>query len=336
MENYLIYLIISFFVFLILKSIKIPRARTAQVIMFLGKPYAAIGNIPGKKILADTGEIIDGKGRRLNIYFYPWPIFQTYNYPFTYRKKKKLGEEQKGDTVIWKDETNKEIIVSRTGISNHVEWIHTYPGIVTNISTKGLVNVDIYMSNTIEVFNVFKVLFSIDSFLNTATDNMSGVARDTVSKLIVEDLNDIDQEDFNKKMLSINQSTAHNPGLEQFGGRVIKSIFIDFDPSDEKSKVLMESATDIEIEKNKAEQAIQKQIGVSKTYEMQQDSEIKKAFEKALKLGLIKVNDKGEVTELVPDANTKILAENLGKLKDLAGTLVLGGENANLLNLNKK
>jgi hypothetical protein len=339
MNTLLFYLTISLIVFIILKSIKIPKARTGQVITLLGKPYAAIGNIPGKQVNRKTGEITDITSRwwhifSINLYFFLWPLFKTYEYPFTYRKKKKIGEEQPGDIIIWKD--TKEIIVSRTGISNHVEWVHTYPGVVTNLNAKGFGTVDIYMSNTIEIFNIFKVLFSIDNFLGTTTDNMSGVAKDVVSKLTLEQLNKVDQEKFNKKMLSINTSTTHNPGLEEFGGKVIKSIFIDFEPVDQYTRDLMNSATKIEVAKNEAQELIEKQKGTSSVYEMQQDSEISKAYEKALKLGLIKVDDRGNVLELVPDPNTKILAENIGKLKELTGTLVIGGETANLLNLNNK
>jgi hypothetical protein len=339
----LLFFLIMFVTFVILKSIKMPKPRTGQAITLFGRPSAYIGNIEGKKVNRKTGKITDfapGESAEGNIYFFLWPFYQTYRYKFTYRKIKKIGEEQKEDTVIWKNSESSEIIVSRTGTSDHIEFRHNYPTVTPGLELKELGTVNVLTSNIIEIKDISKILFSVDNWLNVATDSIKGILRSIVAKVDIDGLNDLSSEKkadkFNKKMQVVNFDHLDNPGLETFGAEVIKSIFKEFQPADDKTRELMNSKLQIEITKNKVTQAITEQDGKSKIYEMQQDSEILKAYQKALKLGLIKVDDKGNVLELVPDPNTKILADNLGKLKDLTGTLVIGGETANLLNLNNK
>lgn len=340
MSSAIILLILGFILTIfIIKSIVIPKPLTGQAIMFLGKPYMYIGNIENKTVNPDTGVIEDGRNDRLNIYFFPYPFFKPYTYPFTYTKSRKLGEEHPDDIVVWKTVESKEIIVSRKGISDHIKYMVDYPTVVPNLELKELGTVNVLINNVIEITDMSKWLFGIENALNVVNDSLAGILRGIVASKTINELNGLSSEDkiyFNECMQECNHRTEAHPGLEDFGARVVKSIFKDFQPADAETKNLMNSNLLIEVAKNKATEKIEEQKGTSKVYEMQKDSEINKEKERRIKTGIAKTDENGNITELVPDANTKVIAEKLGELKELKGTLVIGGDNANFLNLNQK
>ncbi len=330
---------IGLLTFVFLKSIIIPKAMTAQAIMFLGKPYAYIGNIENKTVDSDSGLILDKTNSRINVYFFLYPFFKPYRRKIKYTKVKKIGEESYDETIVWKTEGNKEIIVSKTNISDHVRFKVDYPMVVPNLELKELGTVNVLTNNVIEIKDLSKWLFGVEDALSVSMDSLSGALRGIVASKTINELNGLASEskgDFNDKMQECNHRISSHPGLEDFGAELVKSIFKDFEPADSETKNLMNSNLLIEVAKNQAKEKIEKQKGDSEVYEMQKDSEISKEKERRVKIGVAKTDDKGNITELVPDANTRIIAEKLGELKDLNGTLVIGGDNANFLNLKNK
>lgn len=332
-------LFIGLLTFVFLKSIIIPKAMTAKAIMFLGKPYAYIGNIENKTVDRKSGLILNTPNSRLNVYFFLFPLFKPYKRRIKYTKVKKIGEESHDETIVWKTEGNKEIIVSKTSISDHVRFKVDYPMVVPNLELKELGTVNILTNNVIEIKDLSKWLFGVEDAFSVSMDSLSGALRGIVASKTINELNGLASEskgDFNDKMQQCNHRISSHPGLEDFGAELVKSIFKDFEPADSETKNLMNSNLLIEVAKNKAIEKIEEQKGTSKVYEMQKDSEISKEKERRIKIGIAKTDTNGNISELVPDANTKIIAEKLGELKDLKGTLVIGGDNANFLNLKNK
>jgi len=338
----------------IARSTKIPGARQMQVITLLGSTFTVISNVYGKAINKKNGkhkwELLDlgkaenknGKIRRkrlLNIYFYPYPFFKTYTYEFTYTKLKKNGEQKKGDIVIWESTKTNDIVVARTGISNHIEYRYEYPVVTTNLQTEELAAVEILTTDVIEAHNPVEMLFGINDWFSLVVQSLGGRLRGLVAKKKIKILNALsseDQPEFNKTMAEVNQDVQNHPGLLTFGVELIKSIFVDFNPADENAKNLMNSYTNVEIAKETGNAILEKQKPATEAFLLQSNAEIDQSKKRLIETGRVKVNEKNEITELVPDPDKKVLAENIGKLSSLKGTLVLGADTTNMLNLNKK
>ena len=321
---------------IIKKSIIIPEPRWIMGIMFFGKIYRLIINIPGKKVEGKKGPIIDGEGKKWNFYFYPWPIFSVYKRPFEYDKLKKLGEEQEGDIAIWKNEETKEIVVHRSGITDHLEFRTEYPTITPNLDTAELRTVHMFTNNIIEIIDPIKAWFGIKDWFSTTNETLSGTLKGLVSRKTLIDLNKFSGEEkgmFNEKMKEVNRDDKDHPGLLNFGVFLYKSIYKDFDPADEATKTLMKSYGDVTIAEQEGKAVLEKQKGATAAFKLKTDIEIEQERKKGVQTGRIKVDSSGNVTELVPDPNTKIVAENMGKLRDLKGTLIIGGDTANMLNI---
>lgn len=356
--------IILLWLIVTIESIYIPGPRQIKIITIFGKVYRVIANVHGKKIYTgpknaehDTWDLVDlglNEEKGSNIYFFfPWPFYKVYKYQFVYTKPKKIGEEESDDVVVWENKETKECVVSRKGISDHVEYRVEYPIISPSLDTGGdeneLGTINLYTLNVLETVNAVKMLFGISSWFSLATESLNGVFRGIVAKNKIVNLNKLASEskaEFNDEVCKANKivpseipGEPDHPGLLEFGVKVIKSVFKDFDPADEKTRTLVASYTDIQTNKNKGVAKYQLQQGETDAFLLQNNAEIEMAKKKLLETGRIKTEDgtiKGKITELVPDPDTKVLAENLGKLATMPGTLVIGEKTANMLNLNPK
>ncbi len=334
--------------FIIAKSIIIPGPRQIMVIVRFGKLYDVICNINGKKIYKgenqqnghDKWDVIDlepgEKGRWLNIYFFLHPIYKPYKYPLTYTKIKRIGEEKPDDIVLWKNEKTKECVVSRSNISNHLEFIVEYPNITTSLDTIEMATINCFTTNVLEIVNPVKMLFRINDWFGLSMQSLSAALRGLVAEKSIKTLNSLASEakgEYNDAIAKANQQIKEYPGLLHFGLKVIKSIFKDFDPDDQNAKTLMDSITAIEINKNVGEAALEKQKGETAAFLTKTNAEITQEKKRRVETGTAKVDADGKITELVPEANIKVVAENIGKLSNVKGTLVLGNEISNMLNL---
>lgn len=371
--------LIGGFVYLISKSFKTPKERTIQIITRFGKFYAAImsvegyrlnnphkissfkENFPEWEIIPTEKDYIPGLLEEWNIYFFLWPIFKTYVYPFSYTKLKKRGDIQKGDIVIWSDEKTGESVISRKGISDHIDFQVEYPTITGNLFTNEMGKVLVFTNNTLRATNPFKMLFRINNWLGITTETIGAALRGVVGKLSIQQLNQIISEgaeaessDFTRSMVWINTGKdAVQDGIEElWGARLVKSIFKSFTPADEKTATLMESFLQPKIAEQEGSAKVIKATkdGEAQVVTATKEGEAKVvtatrqaeayAKEQAVKVewqkkwlvdtGLAKTDASGNIIELVPDANTKISAEALKELSKLSGTLVLG-ENLNTM-----
>ncbi|MBU0611815.1 hypothetical protein KKA39_02240 [Patescibacteria group bacterium] len=328
---------------IIVKSFKMPGARKMQAIMFLGKFYTCISNVEGKKLDKKTWDLVDlkdgKKGRRINIYFFLWPLLTTYRYPITYTKAIKKGQEKKGDSILFENTKTGDCVISRTNISDHVEFRKAYPTITKNLDTQELATVDLYTSNILEVVNPKKMLLEIDNYLGTAMELINGVLKGLVAEKKMVELNQFssdekEREKFDNAMNAINQSEAGRFCLPDAGMKLARSVYKDFDPSDEKAKQLMESYSDVVIAEQKGKATLAEQKGKTEAYKLRTDMEISQEKKKRIETGQAKEID-GKIVELIPEANTKVVAENIGKLSQTKGTVVIdsGGMNK-MLNIN--
>jgi hypothetical protein len=339
-------LAIVYVVITIVESIQMPKPRHIKIVTLFGKLYTVIANVEGKKINKTPGpnqwDLVDlGPNEKTdwNIYFIWWPFFKIYKYQFAYTKLKKIGEEEPDDVVVWKDENTKECVISRTGISDHVEYRQEYPIVTASLDTKEMATVNIFTMSVLETVNVVKMLLGVTNWFSLAIESLNGIFRGLVAKRTLPQLNALSSEDrpeFNSAVLAANKDQPDHPGLLTFGVKVIKSVFKDFEPVSENAKTLMASLTDIEIARNTGEADLEKQKKLTEAYRIKTDMEINQAKKRLGETGRIKLDKSGNIIELVPDPDTKTVAENLGKLKDLKGTLVIGDKTTNMLNLKQR
>ncbi len=370
---------IGYLIIAIPKSFFVPETRKMYAVMFFGKFWKIIENVEGKKLY--KGESINGgltkwdlidlapgeTKEKINVYFILWPFFKLYTYPLTYVKLKKMGEEREGDIIVHTDEKTKEIWVSRSGISNYLEFREDYPTVSTNIDTEELASVITYTNNMLEITNPWLAFFSIKNWFIASTEILSGAQRGLVAMKKIYALNQFSSEGgaeaFSEKMKeSVNKKDLIHPGLGNFGIKLFKSVFKDFDPADSKAKELMDSYAQV---------TIADEIGKAKVKTAQKDAEVVRELAKGdadglrtkslgeadalrtkakgeadayetnqkkivlwrkkylIDTGLAKVDTKGDIVELIPEANIKIGADAIKELASLTGTLVLDSGSLN-------
>lgn len=356
---YVIYgILIGYLIIAIPKSIYVPKTRWVQGVMFLGKLYTMIANVEGKVMYTgptipgqvtkhDLVDLLPGEKKGINIYFFLWPFFWVHKYPLKLVKVIKKGQEEEGDVVIRESIENNEIWIERSSISDHLEFREEYPSVSIKLSTKEFGNVFMYTNNMIEVVNGERALFMIKNWYIATTDTLNGALKGLVSDKILFDLNQFSSEDqeesFSKKMKdSVNRYDEEKPGLGNFGLKLFKSVFVDFEPADDKTKQLMDSYVQVTIATETGKAKIETETQEAKarvikaTSEKEAEIQISEGKKQALiKTGRAKVDSDGNIIELVPDPNIKAMAEAKKELSKLKGTLVMGSDDLNtMLNIN--
>lgn len=355
--------IVGSLAFVIWESFKAPKERTIQVITRFRKFHTVIMSVNGYRlnnphrerfykeelaVLSPTGEvktpareawdIIPDTGykrswsEKLNIYFFLWPIYQTYVYPFSYLKLKKKGDLQPGDNVVWSNEKTGEALVSRTGTSNHIEFQSEYPTITGDLFTQEMAEVLVFTDVTIQAVNPVKMMFRITNWLGVTTETIGGALRGIVGRFTIPELNKVRSEgpestttktstaDFTEAMTYINYaSSAGQDGIvEKWGAKLTKCIFKAFSPASEQARTLINSFTQPEI----AEQE-----GKARVIAANRDAEVvniaaKAEKERRITVGLAEVDDKGNIVQQKPNPNDRVWAEAVRETK--LGTLVFG------------
>ncbi|MFA6324931.1 MAG: hypothetical protein WCX46_01765 [Candidatus Paceibacterota bacterium] len=326
---------------MISKSFYTPKARTIQAVMLFGKLYDIITNIEGKIVDKEDGpdkwKLIDGENGS-NIHFFLWPFCKIHTFPLTYVKEKMIGQINEGEHIVWEDKKTGRCLVSRTGISDHLEWRVDYPTVTSELETEELASVDIYTNNMLEVINPAKVFFGVKDWMSAASDILHGGHKGLVSSKKLHDLNQFsskDKDGFNTEMLNHSNNEANQPELPTFGFLLIKSVFKDFRAANEMTTKLMEADIKVSIAEKEGDAEISKETRAAKAYGIKQAAIVKWKKKYLVDTGLAKVDAKGNITELVPDANTKLSAEAIKKLSELKGTLVLDSGDLNkMFNIN--
>ena len=365
-------ILLGFIYIVIKKSIHMPKPRTVQAIMLLGKLHTFITNIEGKTIydgednfnapggprkkwdLIDEGGTGGKRKNKYNIYFFLWPFFKVYKFPITYPVVKKRGEEREGDNIIWEKDGTKEIVVSRSNYSDHLEFRVEYPTITHRLNTKELAPIDTFSNNIIELTNPALALFKIKNWIGASMEILHGGLRTIVAERKLKNLNELSSsstkstfDESMKKIINDNSELEDHPSLESIGFKLFKSILKDFDASDDKSKELLDSYANVTIAKEtgKAEVKLAKKRkkakiidaeGDAKSLGVKQKSIIRWRKRHLIRTGLAKTDSEGNITDLVPDANVRVGANALAELKSLTGTLVVNSEGlTKIVNLNE-
>jgi len=357
------------FIYLVSQSFKTPHERTIQIITKFGKFHTAIMSVEGYRLndpchnnyLEKNHEAWDiiqvEKGykqswsEKWNIYFFLWPIFKTYVYSFSYTKLKKGGDIQPGDIVIWTDEKTSEIVISRTGVSDHIDFQVGYPTITGNMFTKDeMAKVLIFTNNVLMVTNPFKMLFRVNNWLGVVNETIAGALRGIIGKLTIQELNQVKSEsgesDFTNSMSWINLGTSEEKdGIQELWGvKLAKSTFKAFMPADENTDALMDSFIKPKIAEQEGLASVTKATkegeakvatatATATAYSKEQEAIVLWKKRYLVDTGLAEVNDKGEITKLLPDANTRVSTEALKELAKLKGTLVINGDLQTMLNI---
>lgn len=340
-------LIVGLFIVWLLKAVVIPGPRKIQAIVRLKKLRKIIANVEGKKISKDSitngvkkWELIDGLNKnKFNIYLIAWPFDKLHHYPLNYTKTRKRGEEQPGDVIIADDEESTEILVSRSGISDYLEFRGEYPSVTKNLETKGLGSVNLYSTDIIEIKNGALALFGIENWFRATMEILAEARKTIISEKELHEVNELSQENdfFNTEMKDLTSDK-----LAKIGVVLFQSIYKDYEPANEETQKLMDAtlsvaiaektgdARIIEAKKNaKAEVATAE--GKTKAFEKFENKVIELDKKKRVETGQAKVDAAGKITELIPEANVKIKADAIGKLKDLKGTLILGQDESQVI-----
>ena len=231
-------------------------------------------------------------------------------------------------------------IISRTGISDHLEYRVGYPTINSNLETEELAHINTYTNNILEVRNAAKAFFGIKNSPEIVKETLHGGLRGLVSKKKLHDLNEYSSEErgkFNTEMQGhSNLETPDQTSLPSIGMYLFKSIFKDFNPADSVAEKLMESFTAVTIaeETGKAKVvAAQKDVEVAtekaKAYEIEQAPILKWKKKNLIDTGLARTDAAGNIIELLPDANTRVGAEAMKEWAKLTGTLVIDSGTVN-------
>lgn len=359
-------LLAGYFLFMLTKSFYSPLEGRIQGVILLNKIFTFIASIEGKRFRGSPWkkdqkgkgffnevhiwDIVDKEqtyftlnpGKIFNVYFFLWPFFRLYTYEFTYTKWKKIGATKEDDTVIWEDSKTGRSIVSRSGISNFVQYQSEYPTVTDNLYTREeFANITVITNNTLLASNVYKMLFRVDNWLGITTTTINGALRGIISKFTLVEVNEIRSEgrmtgkgvsnpskEFTIDMLYINKAgkKGRDDGMEElWGAKLTKSVFETFVPGNEQTQSLLDSFAKPELERQLGQAQIEKATREAKAYGKRQKAIVTWQKRFLVDTGLAKVDDKGQITELVPEANTRITTEAIKELAKLQGTLVLGG-----------
>lgn len=354
------------FMYMVFQSFKSPQERTIQIITRFGKFYCYIMAVNGyhpnnphrkkyfekEKDKWDIWDIVENKEdykpswrEKFNIYFFLWPIFRTYVYPFSYTKLKKKGDVRPNDNVIWSDDKTGESVISRTGMSDYIDFQSEYPTITGNLFTNEMAKVLVFTNNTLQATNPFKMLFRINNWLGITTETIGGALRGVIGKLSMQQLNQVRSEsedtattsDFTHAMIWINRGKENmQDGIEELWGvKLKKSVFKAFTPADTNAETLMNSFLQPKIAEEIGNAAVIKATKDAKVtvvtatakataYGKEQKAIVDWKKKYLVQTGLAEVDKKGNITKLVPDANVRVSAEALKELAKLRGTLVMG------------
>lgn len=338
---------VGFIIFALVKSFYSPKEGTIQIIKKFRKFYKPIMAVDGYKfeenwnIVPQDISYQASLSEQLNIYFFLWPIFKKHIYPFSYTKKRKKGEQQPGDLIVWED--GDEIVIARTGISDHVVFSAEYPMITRNLRTKGMGNIIAVTNNTFRAHNVLKMLFRTTNWLSVASDQLGGALRGIVGQFEPEKLNEIKGgsatgSDFTRDILWINEESVDNneDGLiELTGVELKKSIFVNFKPGDEATEKLIDSFQLPKIAEKEGEARVIAQQKTTKAFVIEQKAVAYWATKNLLAVGLLKKNPDGSYSP-VANANTQVLGDALKEWAKVTGTIAIGGEDfVKMLNLQK-
>lgn len=286
-----------------------------------------------------------------NIYFFLSPFFHMYEYQFKYTKWiESASMAKENDHIIWEDDETEKCIVARSAMSNFIYYQTEYPRVSANLFTDELAKVTVVTDNMIRASNPYKMLFLISDYLGSTGSSIDSALKGIVGKTSAKNLNAMQSEQakpvasvgpvvktFTEDMLYINLKEKNNASdgiMEMYGAELTQSIFKGIKPADDNAKSLFNAFAKPKIaeeeglalvikERNVGDAALAKQAGVTAAYEKEQEAIVKWKKKYLVDTGLAKVNGAGKITELVPDANTKISMEALKELANLTGTLVM-------------
>lgn len=349
-------LIIGYLIIAIPKSIYTPKTRWIQGVMLFGKMWTMIANVEDKVMYMgetipgqiDKHDLIDSlleKRSKIysflsNLYFFLWPLFRIHEYPLNLIKVVKANEVLPTDTRLREDKKSGDIWISRSTISNHLEFREDYPCVSAELSTHETANVILYTNNMIEIVNGKRALFGIKNWYIASMEIINGAQKGLVADRSIFELNQFSSEDFSEKMKEL-----VNPALDKFGVKLYKCVFKDFEPADEKARQLMDSKANVILAEETGKARIveaEKNAKVTTTnadaqayaYTKVQNAITEWTKKNLIETGLARVKN-GKIVELLPDANTKISAEAMKELSKLTGTLVMDSGSMNkFLNIN--
>jgi len=203
--------IVAYLIIAIPQSLYTVGAKRIQGIMLFGKFHTFIENVEGKILKKNSyggcnfTNLLPHEKKRINLYFFLWPFYKVYNYKITYTKNIKSGQEQPGDIILWEDKDSKELIVSRTGFSNFLEYRVEYPIVTNKLETEELAKVNVFTNNILEIEDPWLAFFGISNWFQASNEILNGALRGLVAERSLHDLNKISSEGgvsgiFNEKM----------------------------------------------------------------------------------------------------------------------------------------
>lgn len=358
MTNFILLLLgvlAGYFLVASIYSFHSPNLNEVRGIKFFGKIFTFISNIEGKKIckedLPPPGvtkfDLIDGQeksnifGLSINVFFFLWPFFRDHWYELTYLKTKRKGEEIAGDIIAWNNSDAKNIIVSRSSKSNHLLYRANYPMVSEEFDTIDGGRVVILTDNLIQLENP-NLAFQIDNWMQFTFSILNGAIRGVISASTLEQVNQLSTAgtlSFNDTIVALVNGKSLDPQKPKFklgniGFKLVRTVFKDFQPVGERTEKMLDAISKETLAKKEALASIAKAQGEAKVIDINATAEAK-AYEtkqKAIVLwqkkmlvdtGLAKIDGTGDITELLPDANTKAWSEAMKELSKLTGTLVM-------------
>lgn len=186
------------------------------------------------------------------------------------------------------------------------------------------------------------MLFGISNYLGAATELINGILKGLVSGKNLEKLNEFSSNEkekgkFDKAMQAINKKVEGRFCLPDAGMELVRSVYKDFEPADDKTRRLMESYSNVIVAEQEGKAALERQKGVTEAFLMRTNAEIAQDKKKRIETGRAKTDTgkpDGNISELIPEADVKVIAENIGKLSETKGTVVLDSGINKMLKIN--
>ncbi len=313
-------------------------------------------NIRDWEIIEDDKGEFDARNffqKKYNWYFVFFPFFKIKEYEVRYNKSIDSSNKAEGDAILWKSPDESQMIVGRTRMTNYVPFRAAHAHLTPHVNTGSglskeqiehlkeqkvpvpeIIGINPRTNSIVQATNPYHMVYRIDNYVGAFFGKFDARLRGFMGKTSILKLNEIDSEDPTKEsdakaispyMKEINTASEadDDDGVEEmYGVRLHAVNFTGFEGTTEKDKQIINTINDIFIAQQEASAAGIRGKGQGEEIKNRLTEQAIGEQELLRRTGKIKVDDKGNTTELVPDANVKSFTQALEKTK--VKTLVFG------------
>lgn len=357
METLFYGMLTGLLILLLSKSIYIIPTGRGYGIERLGTFYRGIGNFPGYRINDPTRKNLRSRtvawelikiigwektGWFDNIYFFLYPLYKKKGRYIVYQKEISITEIQPGDSELWRSDDGKKVVVLRKSYSDHVRLRNPMPRVNSDVYTGDSEDADgkqvgqmariiTKSNNIVRLNNIQKAFYSTDDTILATGSAIDSRHRSFIATLPLQKIKGIEDEKgtedgYYEYMQEVNTASELNDDgiAEKFGYTLEQPYFEAMRPGDASAVTLFGLMNKPAEEKLKAEASIIAGDALGKAYEAEWGPKATADHNYLRKTGKIKVDEKGNVTERVPDPDVKAMADAYKELGKTTGTVMIG------------